>query len=126
MSRNLRDEMPTVAAFLDDLRSVFGKEMIDKQIRSGIKGAPTFWACEGGHKLGTRNTEHSCSIEWDEAGISYAATPEWVIEMRAFARKRGLNIRPAEPGDYGDMKREADEYRTLLASLKNTNACKKG
>ena len=125
MSKDLRNEMPTVAAFLDDLRAVFGRDAIDKQIRRGLKGEPTFWAREGGHKLGTRNTEASVSIRWNEAGLSYAATPDWVLEMREFARARGIEIRPAVAGDYDDMKREADEFRAALASRKRANVCNK-
>lgn len=46
--------MPTVAAFIDTLREVFGKEMIDAQIRQGLRGEPVFWASENGRTVGTR------------------------------------------------------------------------
>ena len=124
MSGNLRDEMPTVAAFLDDLRAIFGKEMIDKQIRQGLNGQPTFWAKEGGHILGTRDTTSSSCVKWDSFGLSYVATPDWVLEMRAWCANKGVKIRPAMAGNYEDMKREADEYRAFLASRKKQTLAK--
>lgn len=45
--------MPEVAAFVDDLREVFGREPIDEQIRRGLRGEPVFWAREAGHEIGT-------------------------------------------------------------------------
>jgi hypothetical protein len=50
---SLRDEMPKVTAFIDDLRAAFGAGEIDGAIRAGLKGRPFFWAREGGHELGT-------------------------------------------------------------------------
>jgi len=50
---NMRTEMPNVAAFVDELRAVFGVEMVNEQIRRGLKGEPTFYAKENGHELGT-------------------------------------------------------------------------
>lgn len=53
--RNLRSEMPTVAAWVDELRDAFGAETIDGQIRKAVKdGLPTFWARENGHEIGAR------------------------------------------------------------------------
>lgn len=51
---NMRDKMPNVAAFIDELRAVFGAEMINAQIRKGLNGEPTFYARENGHELGTK------------------------------------------------------------------------
>lgn len=46
--------MPNTAAFIDDLRSAFGREAIDAMIRKGMKGeAGCFHAREAGHELGT-------------------------------------------------------------------------
>lgn len=53
MSQSLRDEMPGVAAFIDDLRSAFGKDEINDQVRAGLKGKPTFHATENGYEIGT-------------------------------------------------------------------------
>lgn len=50
----MRTEMPNVAAFVDEMRAVFGLDMVNEQIRRGLKGEPTFYAKENGHELGTR------------------------------------------------------------------------
>ena len=54
MSKSLRTDMPTVATWIDDLRSVFGAECINTAIKSGIAGQPTFYASENGIIVGTR------------------------------------------------------------------------
>ncbi|NYT76540.1 hypothetical protein H0A71_06015 [Alcaligenaceae bacterium] len=53
MSKSLRDQMPETTAFIDSLREAFGAEMINEQIRKGLKGEATFYASENGHELGT-------------------------------------------------------------------------
>lgn len=70
---NMRDEMPTVAAFIDDLRAAFGKEMIDGQIRKGMNGEGTFWATENGHTVGSKPPPARSVIRWDAQGVSYDA-----------------------------------------------------
>jgi hypothetical protein len=50
----MREVMPAVAWWVDDLRQAFGAPMIDGAIRSGLRGHPHFWAREGGHEIGTR------------------------------------------------------------------------
>lgn len=49
----MREQMPLCAAWIDELRSAFGTEYIDKIIRAGMRGAPVFYASENGHKVGT-------------------------------------------------------------------------
>lgn len=49
----MRAEMPGVAAWIDELRRVFGRDEIDAQIRRGMRGEPTFYAYENGHAIGT-------------------------------------------------------------------------
>ena len=51
---SLREQMPQTAAFIDELRAVFGRESIDAQIRAGMRGDPMFWASEAGHEIGTK------------------------------------------------------------------------
>jgi hypothetical protein len=46
---NLRTQMPTVAAWVDELRSVFGADSVDAAMRRG-----EYWAREGGAEAGTR------------------------------------------------------------------------
>lgn len=53
MSKPLRQKMPTVAAWIDELREAFGQEMIDTAIRAGINGQQAFHASEGGESIGT-------------------------------------------------------------------------
>lgn len=57
MSGSMRDKMPECAAFLDDLRRVFGKDEVDGWIRVGIKHG-TFFASENGHVVGVEQ-DHS-------------------------------------------------------------------
>lgn len=49
----MRDEMPQIAAAIDELRGRFGKDNIDGLIRRGIRGEPVFYAVEGGQCIGT-------------------------------------------------------------------------
>jgi len=51
--KHARDAMPKVAAWLDDLRAAFGRELVDAQIRAATtEGLPTFCASEGGRRVG--------------------------------------------------------------------------
>lgn len=60
--RSLRDAMPIVTAFIDDLRDVFGAEDINGIIKSGLSGVPGFWAKENGHEVGTRYHERGRAV----------------------------------------------------------------
>ena len=55
--RALRDVMPKVAMFVDDMREAFGKDMIDAAIRGGMRGEGSFWARENGHEVGSKPLE---------------------------------------------------------------------
>lgn len=44
----MRQQMPVVAAWVDELREAFGREFIDGQIQRGMRGEGTFWAQETG------------------------------------------------------------------------------
>jgi hypothetical protein len=44
--------MPTVAAWIDQLRDAFGSDTIHEAIRAGQAGEPSFYARENGHELG--------------------------------------------------------------------------
>lgn len=50
----MRQAMPTVAAWIDQMREAFGAEEINAAIRAGIEGQPTFYARENGAEVGTR------------------------------------------------------------------------
>lgn len=51
---HMRQAMPTVAQWIDDLRAEFGADQVDPSIRAGMRGEPNqFHATEGGHEIGT-------------------------------------------------------------------------
>lgn len=51
---SLRQAMPITAAFIDDLRAVFGADEINTAIKKGHAGLPGhFHATEAGHEAGT-------------------------------------------------------------------------
>ncbi|WP_034639943.1 hypothetical protein [Chitinilyticum aquatile] len=50
---NLREAMPETTAFIDSLRAVFGADLINRQIKGGMNGQPTFYARENGIEVGT-------------------------------------------------------------------------
>ena len=52
-AKPMRHAMPTVTAWIDDLRAAYGNDAVDPAIRAGIDGQPTFHAREGGHEVGT-------------------------------------------------------------------------
>lgn len=45
--------MPIVTAWIDGLREVFGRELMDDVIRNGLRGAGGFCARENGIEVGT-------------------------------------------------------------------------
>lgn len=45
MSKPLRETMPETAAFIDAMRDAFGEGEINLQIRRGMHGEATFYAC---------------------------------------------------------------------------------
>jgi hypothetical protein len=52
---NMREEMPTTAAFIDDFREAFGADAINASIKKGMSGLPGFfYASENGHQVGTK------------------------------------------------------------------------
>jgi len=63
MSQNLRAEMPTVAAWIDQLREAFGADQINPSIKAGIQGQPTFWAKENGLEAGTPHPNQKNAME---------------------------------------------------------------
>lgn len=56
MTKPLRQTMPTVSAFIDEMREAFGADEINASIKAGMAGQPTFYACEGGVTVGTKDT----------------------------------------------------------------------
>ena len=66
----MREQMPEVAAWVDDLRSAFGTEYINKIIAAGMRGEPVFSASENGYTIGTPVYRGS-RITKDEKGNPY-------------------------------------------------------
>jgi hypothetical protein len=50
---SMREQMPVVAEWIDQMRTVFGARQINAVIRAGIGGQPVFYASENGHTVGT-------------------------------------------------------------------------
>jgi len=119
MGKNLREEMPWTAALIDDLRAAFGKDVIDGQIRRGLKGEPVFWVRENGHELGTRGTVQTSVVYWDERGISRSRPAAWILDARAMAHRDGVVITPADPADQDDVEREAAALRRYIEKKKS-------
>lgn len=111
--------MPATAAFLDDLAAAFGEDAIWPQVEKGFAGEPTFFAIEGGVRAGTRNTVHTSAIAWDQRDMPYSTTPGWIKDARAFAAKRGIDIKAPDPNDESDLRREANELRNLINAAKS-------
>lgn len=62
MSKPLRQSMPTVAAWIDELREVFGAGGINASIRNGMAGGSDFYAEEGGEALGCEAIPGAVSV----------------------------------------------------------------
>lgn len=75
---SLRDEMPTVASFVDELRAVFGDEAVNPALIAAKKGQPLrfisasgrveheepapFYACENGVEFGEQDTRKGITL----------------------------------------------------------------
>lgn len=53
MSKPMREAMPTVAAWIDELRETFGADTINAAIRNGVGGGDHFYASENGQQVGS-------------------------------------------------------------------------
>jgi hypothetical protein len=51
---SMREKMPHIAAYIDELRKIWGAELIDGIIRRGMKGEPVFYCTENGNEIGTK------------------------------------------------------------------------
>ncbi len=50
---SMREQMPVVAAWIDEMRAAFGTAHIDGILKAGMRGEPVFFASENGHTVGT-------------------------------------------------------------------------
>lgn len=62
---SMRQAMPGVAAWIDELRAEFGEEGINAQMRRGVAGEPVFWASEAGHVVGTPVPKGAVEFEYE-------------------------------------------------------------
>lgn len=53
----LREQMPDTAEAIDQLREIFGKDVVDQQIRQAMHGKPGFYAEENGHTFGIKTID---------------------------------------------------------------------
>ena len=72
MSKPLRQAMPTVAGWIDDLRAAFGADTINAAIRAGLDGQPTFYARENGAEIGTKDTDQGLTLDQIVIGPVFA------------------------------------------------------
>lgn len=112
--REFKEKMPECAAFIESLVKEFGQELIHGQIRKGLAGQPTFWARENGHEIGARDTVATSAIYYDEHGLSHAVDTHWMIDARAEAERRGIQIPKADRSNQNDVEREAQALRAVL------------
>ncbi|WP_136419958.1 hypothetical protein [Herbaspirillum sp. ST 5-3] len=110
--------MPEMAAFVESLCREFGDDAIWKQVEKGFAGESTFFARENGVLAGTRDTGSVAVARWDEQGIARLYPASWIIEARALANRRGIEIKPCNPDIWLDDEREAEQLRDMIASLK--------
>lgn len=118
---SLREQMPETAAFLDDLRAVFGKESIDAQVRRALSGAPGFWAMEG-RRLGVRMTEHTCEVYRDEYDRARARRAQWMDDAQDVASRMGVEIPRADINDHQALQLEAQALREMIAGMRSKAA----
>lgn len=65
----LKDRMPVIDAFIDELRDVFGREAIDRAIVDGLRDR-TFHAREGGMEIGA-------PVDLGERAITLSECSPW-------------------------------------------------
>lgn len=51
---NLREAMPLVTAFIDEMREAFGADVINRAIKNGMNGGCDFYASENGQEVGNK------------------------------------------------------------------------
>lgn len=64
-AKPLRQAMPLVTAFIDELRAAFdvdGETPVADAIRKGMRGSCDFHASENGHEVGNRRPERGISV----------------------------------------------------------------
>ncbi len=66
----LREQMPRVAALVDEHRALYGDQHVDACVRAGMRGEPNqFYAVEGGQVIGTVFTAQANMVH---VGMAFA------------------------------------------------------
>lgn len=78
MAKPLRETMPTVAGFIDEMRDAFGAEEINDSIKAGMAGQPTFYASENGVTVGTKDLRQGVRLSEMQKTASGAIVAVWV------------------------------------------------
>ena len=81
----MRDKMPLVATWFDDLRAAFGKEVIDSGIRLGIKNG-TFYATEKGHTVGVKQKWAGTEVSGSNLVLESVNREKYEINKKAKSR----------------------------------------
>lgn len=69
----LRQRMPLVTAWIDNMRAAFGTDCVDNAIRGGMAGLPAFWASEDGSEVGSRDVRPVVAVSAREMVLTSAA-----------------------------------------------------
>ncbi len=80
---SLREVMPDTASAIDQLREVFGCDLIDMQIRKAMKGEATFYAEENGKTFGVKPLP---KVQWSDCPES-SIKPKDELKVRYGNRK---------------------------------------
>lgn len=88
---SMREQMPVVTAFIDQLREAFGREYIDDIIRAGMRGKPVFHATENGHEVGTPVYQGSPLDMRQEPFLRRTGQPAWqaALDQQKLENEKG-------------------------------------
>jgi hypothetical protein len=81
---SMRDQMPRIAAAIDELRGKFGRDNVDQLIRRGMRGEPVFYAVEAGQCIGTPLVQPRARAVIKGAQGAGVAAEELVLEFGDF------------------------------------------
>ena len=74
MTKPLRETMPLCTGFIDACREVFGADVINAAIKSGMQGQDTFYASENGAVLGVFSPDTGVTLSDMVIGPQQRAT----------------------------------------------------
>lgn len=102
MKKNeIRKAMPETAKFIDSLRSAFGAEAVDQQMRRTMLGeSERFVAFENGMRIGLEDLSTTWICMHNKRGSMYCIEADWIYAARCIGRLKGIEL-PAlrQPAD---------------------------